>query len=280
MTLITIPDKSTYNEPKKLYRKGERRMSNQSLYYLVQQLYSLHYMMHMMGSHCPKPYGNMPYSNPYGMPMGTMPYGLPEGSTPPGNAPYGMPQGSMPDWLSYGQAGEGTTADIEAETPAVEAIAQVIRKGDVRAETPAIDLIADIVRKKDDLRAETPAVEAVAQIVRKKDDIRAETHAIDAVADIVRKSEEKPIRLARKDAVEVKISDSLFSPANLTINKGTAVVWSNGAEGEHSVTAEDGSFDSDSLKPGQTFSKILNTPGNYTYYSSKDPMLRGTIQVL
>lgn len=84
----------------------------------------------------------------------------------------------------------------------------------------------------------------------------------------------------RKDAVEIKIKDKLYSPTNLTIAKGTTIVWTNQAESGHSATAEDGSFDSENLNAGQTFSKVLTKPGTYKYYSSKNPMLRGTIQVL
>lgn len=83
-----------------------------------------------------------------------------------------------------------------------------------------------------------------------------------------------------RGAVEVRIEDKIFSPSVLTINKGTTVVWSNNDLAEHTVTAENEDFDSDTLKPGQSYSRTLNKPGTYTYFSSKDPLVRGTIQVL
>lgn len=84
----------------------------------------------------------------------------------------------------------------------------------------------------------------------------------------------------QQGAVEVRIEDKIFSPSILTVNKGTTVVWSNNDLTEHTVTAENEDFDSDTLKPGQSYSRTLYKPGTYSYFSSKDPIVRGTIQVL
>lgn len=84
----------------------------------------------------------------------------------------------------------------------------------------------------------------------------------------------------QRGAVEVRIEDKIFSPSVLTVNKGTTVVWSNNDLTEHTVTAENEDFDSDTLKPGQSYSRTLYKPGTYSYFSSKDPIARGTIQVL
>ena len=84
----------------------------------------------------------------------------------------------------------------------------------------------------------------------------------------------------QRGAVEVRIEDKVFSPSVLTVNKGTTVVWSNNDLTEHTVTAQNEDFDSDTLKPGQSYSRTLYKPGTYSYFSSKDPIVRGTIQVL
>ncbi len=64
----------------------------------------------------------------------------------------------------------------------------------------------------------------------------------------------------------VTIADDLFTPKQLTVTAGTTVVWTNTGARSHTVTADNGSFDSGTLSPGATFSRQFNTPGTYPYY--------------
>ena len=50
----------------------------------------------------------------------------------------------------------------------------------------------------------------------------------------------------------VSISNFAFDPADLSVTAGTEVTWTNDDPTPHTVTAEDGSFDSGTLEPGQT----------------------------
>jgi plastocyanin len=59
-----------------------------------------------------------------------------------------------------------------------------------------------------------------------------------------------------------------FVPATLTISAGTTVTWTNNDPVNHTVTADNGSFDSGVVLPGDSFSFTFNTPGNYLYYCS------------
>jgi plastocyanin len=56
-----------------------------------------------------------------------------------------------------------------------------------------------------------------------------------------------------------------FSPPTLSVPAGATVVWVNGNL-IHTVTADDGSFDSGFLYNGETFSVDFPTPGIYAYY--------------
>lgn len=64
----------------------------------------------------------------------------------------------------------------------------------------------------------------------------------------------------------IVISDFSFLPENMTVRSGTRVSWSHLGRATHTVTADDGSFDSGSLSDGDTFDFTFSAAGTYTYY--------------
>lgn len=70
-----------------------------------------------------------------------------------------------------------------------------------------------------------------------------------------------------------------FSPSTVTVKAGTTVVWQNVDEIDHSVEAVNHSFNLGTLSPGQTVSKTFTTPGTYSYDSSLQPFMHGTVVV-
>ena len=66
--------------------------------------------------------------------------------------------------------------------------------------------------------------------------------------------------------VTVTIKDSRFDSKNITVKAGTTVIWEMDANFPHTVTADDGSFDSGRLGDGETFSFTFNTAGEFPYY--------------
>jgi plastocyanin len=77
---------------------------------------------------------------------------------------------------------------------------------------------------------------------------------------------------------KVRISHAKFVPQETTIPAGDSVTWSNeDGTDAHSVTADDGSFDSHPdcsedapdkcLAAGGTWSHTFNDPGRYPYHS-------------
>jgi plastocyanin len=77
----------------------------------------------------------------------------------------------------------------------------------------------------------------------------------------------------------VGIADFAFSPQELTVPAGTEVTWTNGDGVPHSVVAEDGSFRSETLDSGATFSTTFSSAGSYAYLCGIHSSMRGTIIV-
>jgi plastocyanin len=81
------------------------------------------------------------------------------------------------------------------------------------------------------------------------------------------------------EGAKVTILDGAFNPAETTIKAGEAVTWKNAGQQTHTVTADDGSFDSGDKAPGQEWSNPFTKPGTYAYKCTKDPNMKGTVKV-
>jgi plastocyanin len=77
----------------------------------------------------------------------------------------------------------------------------------------------------------------------------------------------------------VTIKDYAFTPPTLTVPAGTIVTWTNDDAVPHTATAQDGSFDSGNLNPGQSYSFTFPTPGTYPYVCQYHAGMQGTIVV-
>jgi LPXTG-motif cell wall-anchored protein len=64
----------------------------------------------------------------------------------------------------------------------------------------------------------------------------------------------------------VSAIDDAFSPRTLTVDPGETVTWSNDGENLHTVTSDDGVFDSGPMDAGAAFSFTFEQPGTYPYY--------------
>jgi predicted lipoprotein with Yx(FWY)xxD motif/plastocyanin len=71
---------------------------------------------------------------------------------------------------------------------------------------------------------------------------------------------------AASSATAVSLKNFAFNPKTLTVSAGTTVTWTNNDTVAHTVTADDGSFDSKNLDPGATFSYTFAKAGTYPYY--------------
>jgi len=75
----------------------------------------------------------------------------------------------------------------------------------------------------------------------------------------------------------VTIQNYAFVPAQLTVERGTRVTWTNRDSLAHTVTGS--GLDSPSLGQGQTFGYTFNTAGDFSYICSLHPTMRGQVTV-
>lgn len=85
-------------------------------------------------------------------------------------------------------------------------------------------------------------------------------------------------------AASVEIKDFEFQPQQITVKAGTTVTWKNDGKTGHTVTADDGSFESPTIGAGKTFSQKFTLAGTYRYYCAfhggKDgDGMSGTVEV-
>jgi plastocyanin len=71
-----------------------------------------------------------------------------------------------------------------------------------------------------------------------------------------------------------------YEPKDLTVAIGTTVTWTNDSDAEHTVTADDDSFDHDGIGPGDTASQTFHTAGTFAYHCDIHTYMHGTVTVL
>jgi plastocyanin len=78
---------------------------------------------------------------------------------------------------------------------------------------------------------------------------------------------------------QVTITGFAFAPATVTVKVGSTVTWTNDDSASHTVTADDGSFDSGGFAKGATFSHTFTKPGTYPYHCTFHGSMQGTVTV-
>jgi plastocyanin len=84
---------------------------------------------------------------------------------------------------------------------------------------------------------------------------------------------------ATAQAPRVAIKDSSFQPNRIKLHAGQKVTFVNDDEIAHTVTAQDGTFDSGTLQQGAKFSFTAKKAGTISYVCSFHPRMTGTIEV-
>jgi plastocyanin len=82
-----------------------------------------------------------------------------------------------------------------------------------------------------------------------------------------------------RDSITAVVQDFMFRPARMEVPAGTTVVWTNGGQVLHTVTAEDGSFDSGPIEAGERRGITFSRPGTFPFHCTPHPFMRGEIVV-
>ena len=90
---------------------------------------------------------------------------------------------------------------------------------------------------------------------------------------------EAPTEALLEGEVFIDISNFRFNESSVTIRVGTTVTWTNNDDSEHTVTADEGLFDS-SVSDGGTFSFTFTEAGEFPYHCEIHRGMQGEIIVV
>src|SRR5829696_5633531 len=78
----------------------------------------------------------------------------------------------------------------------------------------------------------------------------------------------------------VDIEDFDFDPADVAIQPGDTIMWVNRGNTPHTVTSDDGQFDSEVLNPGESFMFTFPEAGTFNYHCEIHPFMTGSVTVV
>ena len=89
-----------------------------------------------------------------------------------------------------------------------------------------------------------------------------------------------PTKTAKVKPVKETITSAGYDSNNLQVKVGTAVKWTNTDTAPHTVTSDTaGVFDSGPIAPKANFSFTFKQAGTFTYHSTGDTSITGTVVV-
>jgi plastocyanin len=70
---------------------------------------------------------------------------------------------------------------------------------------------------------------------------------------------------------DISMTNSMFSPATITINEGDTIRWTNNDIRAHTSTSgtngvPDGIWNSNDVAPGNTYERVFNAAGTFPFY--------------
>ncbi|MBT9160038.1 MAG: Amicyanin [Dehalococcoidia bacterium] len=77
----------------------------------------------------------------------------------------------------------------------------------------------------------------------------------------------------------VTIEGFAFNPREVKIKAGGTVIWQQKDSAPHTVTSDDGKFDSGSLNQGENWSFTFEKPGIYEYHCRPHPWMKAKVIV-
>jgi plastocyanin len=77
---------------------------------------------------------------------------------------------------------------------------------------------------------------------------------------------------------KVTMSNNTFTPASVTVMQSGSILWVNNDQQVHTVTADDGSFDSGDIPAGGSFGLAFNVIGPHPYHCKYHPEMTGLVK--
>jgi len=77
----------------------------------------------------------------------------------------------------------------------------------------------------------------------------------------------------------VTIEGSKFDPSTLDVSAGDTIVWVNKDPFPHTATSKDGTFNSQSIAAGQSWTYTASKKGSFAYTCTFHPTMRGRLRV-
>jgi plastocyanin len=96
----------------------------------------------------------------------------------------------------------------------------------------------------------------------------------EAAAQAVRPEPAQPARVVRAEATRY-----LFLPLQIVVPAGTTIEWTNRDAVLHTVAADDGSWNSGAIHPGERWSATFTEPGRYPFHCGPHPFMQGVVLV-
>jgi plastocyanin len=82
-----------------------------------------------------------------------------------------------------------------------------------------------------------------------------------------------------KTYLTVSIEDGSYSPSELELSAGRAVRFVNNGTTKHTASADDGSWGTGTINPGENFSRYFKTAGSYDFHCAYHSSMTGTLSV-
>ncbi len=79
--------------------------------------------------------------------------------------------------------------------------------------------------------------------------------------------------------VTVTIQNFTYNPNTLTVKPGTTITWINQDSATHDVTGDSGTFISEDLARGDSYTHNFTKSGEYPYHCNEHPSMTGKIIV-
>src|SRR3954453_5102373 len=81
------------------------------------------------------------------------------------------------------------------------------------------------------------------------------------------------------ESATVGIKSFKYKPVTVTVKKGGRVRWTNSDTAAHTATADDRSFDTQTIDKGKSRTVAMTTGGSFAYHCDFHPFMKATVVV-